>query len=79
MRARKVPGQTGVPIPQKLANILISRRLRNNNPRFGHVFAHLTNRHGKRGTEKRKEFEIMAKVFLTGEVIKDQRQMTKLT
>ena len=40
---------------------------------------HLTSRHGKRGTEKRTEFEIKAKAFLIGEVIKDQRQIAKLT
>ena len=40
---------------------------------------HLTNRYGKRGTEKRTEFEIKAKAFLIGEVVKDQRQMAKLT
>ena len=40
---------------------------------------HLTKRYGKRGTEKRTEFEIKAKAFLIGEVIKDERQLAKLT
>ncbi len=40
---------------------------------------HLTKRYGKRGTEKRTEFEIKAKAFLIGEVIKGERQLAKLT
>jgi HTH-type transcriptional regulator / antitoxin HipB len=40
---------------------------------------HLEKRYGKRGTQKRTEFEIKAKTFLIGEVIKDERKMAKLT
>lgn len=40
---------------------------------------HLTNRYGKRGTAKRTEFEIKAKAFLIGEVIKEERHLAKLT
>lgn len=40
---------------------------------------HLTMRYGNRGTEKRTEFEIKAKAFLIGEVIKEERQMAKMT
>ena len=40
---------------------------------------HLVKRYGKRGTEKRTEFEIKAKAFLIGEVIKDERRLAKLT
>jgi ribosome-binding protein aMBF1 (putative translation factor) len=40
---------------------------------------HLTKRYGKRGTAKRTEFEIKAKAFLIGEVIKDERLFAKLT
>ncbi len=40
---------------------------------------HLTKRYGKRGTSKRTEFEIKAKAFLIGEVIKDERHIAKLT
>ena len=40
---------------------------------------HLTKRYGKRGTAKRTEFEIKAKAFLIGEVIKDERRVAKLT
>ena len=40
---------------------------------------HLTERYGKRGTEKRTEFEIKAKAFLIGEVIKEERRLAKLT
>jgi ribosome-binding protein aMBF1 (putative translation factor) len=40
---------------------------------------HLINRYGKRGTAKRTEFEIKAKAFLIGEVIKEERHLAKLT
>ncbi len=40
---------------------------------------HLTNRYGKRGTETRTEFEIKAKAFLIGEVIKEERRIAKMT
>lgn len=40
---------------------------------------HLTNRYGERGTKKRTEFEIKAKAFLIGEVIKEERRIAKLT
>jgi len=40
---------------------------------------HLTSRYGKRGTEKRTEFEIKAKSFLIGAVIKEERRLAKMT
>ena len=40
---------------------------------------HLTKRYGKRGTSKRTEFEIKAKAFLIGEVIKNERRVANLT
>lgn len=40
---------------------------------------HLTKRYGKRGTEKRTRFEIKAKAFLIGEVIKEERRLAKMT
>lgn len=40
---------------------------------------HLAIRYGKRGTKKRTEFEIKAKAFLIGEVIKEERRLAKLT
>jgi len=40
---------------------------------------HLTSRYGRRGTKKRTEFEIKAKAFLIGEVIKEERRLAKLT
>ena len=40
---------------------------------------HLTKRYGKRGTETRTGFEIKAKAFLIGEVIKEERHIAKLT
>ena len=40
---------------------------------------HLTKRYGKRGTQRRTEFEIKAKAFLIGEVIKEERRLAKMT
>ena len=40
---------------------------------------HLLSRYGKRGTEKRTEFEIKAKAFMIGELIKEERRLAKLT
>ncbi len=40
---------------------------------------HLAKRYGKRGTAKRTEFEIKAKAFLIGEVIKEERRIAKMT
>lgn len=40
---------------------------------------HLTIRYGKRGTAKRTEFEIKAKAFLIGEVIREERRVANLT
>ena len=38
---------------------------------------HLTERYGKDGSEKRTDFEIKAKAFLIGELIKEERKMLK--
>jgi HTH-type transcriptional regulator/antitoxin HipB len=40
---------------------------------------HLDKRYGSRGTEKRTEFEIKAKTFLIGELIKEERRIAKIT
>ena len=40
---------------------------------------HLTNQYGSRGSKKRTEFEIKAKAFLIGEIIKEERRSAKLT
>ncbi len=40
---------------------------------------HLDNRYGKRGTESRTEFEIKAKSFMLGELIKEERLLANLT
>ncbi len=40
---------------------------------------HLEKRFGKRGTAERTEFEIKAKAFLIGEVIKEERKLANLT
>jgi len=40
---------------------------------------HLTKRHGTRGTEKRTDFEIKAKAFMIGEIIKEERRLAKMT
>ena len=39
----------------------------------------LDKQYGKRGTESRTEFEIKAKAFLIGEVIKEERRLANLT
>ena len=40
---------------------------------------HLERQYGKIGTEKRTEFEISAKAFAIGEIIKEERRLLKLT
>lgn len=40
---------------------------------------HITKRYCKRGSEKRTEFEIKAKAFLIGELIKKERRNAKMT
>lgn len=40
---------------------------------------HIEKRHGKRGSKKRTEFEIKAKAFLIGEVIKEERRLAQMT
>lgn len=40
---------------------------------------HLVKRYGKRGTQKRTEFEIKAKAFMIGEIIKEERRLANLT
>lgn len=40
---------------------------------------HLNSRYGKRGSEKRTEFEIKAKAFMIGELIREERRLAKMT
>ncbi len=40
---------------------------------------HITKRYSERGSEKRTEFEIKAKAFLIGELIKEERKNAKMT
>jgi HTH-type transcriptional regulator/antitoxin HipB len=40
---------------------------------------HLEKQYGKIGTEKRTEFEIKAKAFAIGEIIREERHLAKLT
>jgi ribosome-binding protein aMBF1 (putative translation factor) len=40
---------------------------------------HLDNRYGKIGTSKRTDFEIKAKAFAIGEVIKEERRLACMT
>jgi len=40
---------------------------------------HLDERYGKTGTEERTEFEIKAKAFAIGELIKEERKQANLT
>jgi ribosome-binding protein aMBF1 (putative translation factor) len=40
---------------------------------------HLDRRYGKVGSKKRTEFEIKAKAFAIGEIIKEERRLAKIT
>jgi ribosome-binding protein aMBF1 (putative translation factor) len=40
---------------------------------------HLSKRYGRRGTEKRTEFEIKAKAFMIGELIREERRLANIT
>lgn len=40
---------------------------------------HLTKQYGERGSKKRTEFEIKAKAFLIGEIIKEERKNAQMT
>jgi ribosome-binding protein aMBF1 (putative translation factor) len=40
---------------------------------------HLEKRHGKIGTKSRTDFDIKAKAFAIGEIIKDERKNAKMT
>ncbi|MFW6248748.1 MAG: helix-turn-helix domain-containing protein [Bacteroidota bacterium] len=40
---------------------------------------HLDQRYGKKGTEKRTEFEIKAKAFAIGEILRDARKQANMT
>ena len=40
---------------------------------------HLYKRYGKKGLEERTDFEIKAKAFAIGELIKEERKLAKLT
>lgn len=40
---------------------------------------HLTERYGEIGTEKRTEFEIKAKAFAIGEIIREERKQANMT
>lgn len=40
---------------------------------------HIVKRYGKRGTEARTAFDIKAKAFMIGEIIKEERRLAKMT
>ncbi len=40
---------------------------------------HLERQHGKIGTQRRMEFEIRAKAFAIGEIIKEERRLAQMT
>ena len=40
---------------------------------------HLEERYGKLGTQKRTDFEIKAKAFAIGEVLKEERRLASMT
>lgn len=41
--------------------------------------AHLSNQYGERGSASRTEFELKAKAFMIGEIIKEERRLAKIT
>jgi HTH-type transcriptional regulator / antitoxin HipB len=40
---------------------------------------HLNNRYGKRGSVKRTEFEMKARAFAIGEIVKEERRLARMT
>ncbi len=40
---------------------------------------HLANQYGKVGTKKRDDFEVKAKAFVIGELLKEERKLAKMT
>lgn len=58
---------------------MTTNKKKNNLKSTHNLEAHLISRYGKRGSKKRTEFEIKAKAFLIGEVIKEQRRIAKMT
>lgn len=53
--------------------------MRTKKPKITSLEEHLTKRYGRRGTKRRTEFEIKAKAFLIGELIKEERKLAKMT
>ena len=49
------------------------------NPDITSAEGHFTRYHGAAGTKERVEFELKAKAFLIGEIIKEERKLARLT
>ncbi|MFM7358082.1 MAG: helix-turn-helix domain-containing protein [Sediminibacterium sp.] len=60
-----------------------NQALKNNSKKTGKSITsfeeHLNKRYGKNGSKKRTEFEIKAKAFAIGEIIKEERRLSKMT
>jgi len=50
-----------------------------NNKKITTLEEHLTRQYGEKSTAKRIDFEIKAKAFLIGTIIKDERRLAKIT
>ena len=53
--------------------------MKENNKYLTSFEEHLERQYGKIGTPKRTEFEISAKTFAIGEIVKEERRLSKLT
>ncbi|RXK52555.1 helix-turn-helix domain-containing protein [Aquirufa rosea] len=53
--------------------------IKENNSNISTFEEHLENRYGKIGSVKRTDFEIKAKAFAIGEVIKEERRLCSMT
>ena len=57
----------------------IKKAMETKNKKMKTFAEHLNKRYGKTGTEKRTDFEIKAKSFAIGELIKEERKLAHLT
>ncbi len=55
------------------------KKIDNNNSEISTFNEHMEARYGLLGSKKRTEFEIKAKAFAIGEIIRDERKLAKMT
>ena len=60
-------------------NILANKKMETKNKNLKTFAEHLDKRHGEIGSESRTNFEIKAKSFAIGELIKEERKLAHLT